>query len=88
MSKVLTRDEFNKEVLGSKEPVIVDFYADWCGPCRMLAPTMDEIGKDHKVFKVNKGDAFGQGIFMKYLTVDDEEEITNDRKGGLGSTNK
>lgn len=56
MSKVLTRDEFNKEVLGSKEPVIVDFYADWCGPCRMLAPTMDEIGKDHKVFKVNVDD--------------------------------
>ena len=41
-----------------------------------------------KTFKVKKGEAFGQGIFMKYLTVDDEEEITNDRKGGLGSTNK
>ena len=53
MSKVITKEEFEKEVLGSKEPVLVDFYADWCGHCKMLAPVMEEIGKDHKVFKVN-----------------------------------
>ena len=53
MSKVINKEEFEKEVLTSKEPVLVDFYADWCGPCRMLAPVMDEISKDHKVFKVN-----------------------------------
>ena len=53
MSKVITKDEFKKEVLESKEPVLVDFYADWCGPCKMLGPVMEEISKDHKVFKVN-----------------------------------
>ena len=60
MSKVLTKEEFKKEVLESKEPVLVDFYADWCGPCKLLAPIMEEIGKNNKVFKVN---------------VDDEEEL-------------
>ena len=53
MSKIITKDEFKKEVLESKEPVLVDFYADWCGPCKMLGPVMEEISKDHKVFKVN-----------------------------------
>ena len=56
MSKVITKEEFQKEVLESKEPVLVDFYADWCGPCRMLGPVMDEISNDHKVFKVNTDD--------------------------------
>ena len=53
MSKQITGEEFKKEVLESKEPVLVDFYADWCGPCKMLGPIMDDISKDHKVFKVN-----------------------------------
>ena len=41
-----------------------------------------------KVFMVKKGESFGQGLFMKYLTVDDEEEIKGNRNGGLGSTDK
>ncbi len=64
MSKVLNKEEFEKEVLGSKEPVLVDFYADWCGPCKMLAPVMDEISKDHKVFKVNTDDE--EELAMEY----------------------
>ena len=56
MSKIINNEEFKKEVLESKEPVLVDFFADWCGPCKMLAPIMDEIGKEHKVFKVNTDD--------------------------------
>ena len=64
MSKVINKEEFEKEVLGSKEPVLVDFYADWCGPCKMLAPVMDEISKDHKVFKVNTDDE--EELAMEY----------------------
>ena len=64
MSKVLNSEEFKKEVLDSKEPVLVDFYADWCGPCKMLAPVMDEISKDHKVFKVNTDDE--EELSMEY----------------------
>ncbi len=51
--KVINKEEFKKEVLGSKEPVLVDFYADWCGPCRMMGPVMEEVSKEYKVFKVN-----------------------------------
>lgn len=53
MSKIINKDEFNELVLKSEEPVLVDFYADWCGPCRMLGPIMDDISTDNKVYKVN-----------------------------------
>ena len=53
MSKIIDTKEFNEVVLTSKEKVLVDFYADWCGPCRMLVPILDEISKDHTVYKVN-----------------------------------
>lgn len=53
MSKIINKDEFNELVLDSKEPVLVDFYADWCGPCRMLGPIMDEVSETVKVYKVN-----------------------------------
>ena len=46
------------------------------------------INHGSKDFEVKFGDRIAQGIFMKYLTVDDEEEIKNKRKGGIGSTNK
>ena len=56
MAKIINGEEFKKEVLASKENILVDFYADWCGPCRMLGPVLDEISKEKKVFKVNVDD--------------------------------
>ena len=53
----LTDDNFENEVLNSDKPCIVDFYADWCGPCKMMSPIIEEIaeelGENAKVGKVN-----------------------------------
>ncbi|QDH16661.1 thioredoxin TrxA [Swingsia samuiensis] len=53
----VTDGSFSKDVLESNEPVLVDFWAEWCGPCRMVAPALDEIGAEYqgrlKVAKVN-----------------------------------
>ncbi|NMA85543.1 MAG: thioredoxin [Epulopiscium sp.] len=57
MALVFTDSNFEKEVLQSDMPVLVDFYADWCGPCKMLAPVIDELAKDYegkaKIGKLN-----------------------------------
>ena len=53
MINELNSSNFESEVLKSKEVVLVDFWASWCGPCRMLAPIMEEISKEVKTFKVN-----------------------------------
>ncbi len=57
---VLTKENFEEEVLKSDIPVMIDFWASWCGPCKMLAPIVEEIAKEYegkvKVGKVNVDD--------------------------------
>ena len=59
----ITKDTFQEEVLKSDKPVLLDFWAPWCGPCRMIGPVLDEIAEDREDIKVCK------------VNVDEEPEL-------------
>lgn len=50
----ITRENFANEVLHSNKPVLLDFYADWCGPCRMVGPVVSQIAEERSDIKVGK----------------------------------
>lgn len=90
----MNSDNFQKEVLEAKEPVLIDFWAEWCGPCQMFGPVVDEIAEELggklKVGKVNVDEA--PEIARKYrvlsiptikLFAGGEEKATN--VGALGN---
>ena len=59
----ITKNNFQEEVLNSDKPVLLDFWASWCGPCRMIGPVLDEIAEERSDIKVCK------------VNVDDEPEL-------------
>ena len=68
MELKLNSENFKKEVLNSSEPVLVDFYADWCGPCKIMAPVVEELAGElqgkAKVGKINVDE--NQELAMEY----------------------
>ena len=68
----LNEANFEAEVLSSDKPVLVDFYADWCGPCKMVSPIVDEIAEerqDIKVCKVNVDNAQGLAARFSVMSI-------------------
>ena len=68
MVNIFNEENFENEVINSEKTTIVDFYADWCGPCKMMSPVIDKIAEENaeniKVGKVNVDE--NQDIAMKY----------------------
>lgn len=65
--KKINSENFEEEVLKSKKTVLVDFFADWCGPCKMISPIVDEVAKENehiKFVKINVDES--QDIAMQY----------------------
>lgn len=63
MATKFTGNTFEQEVLQSDKPVLVDFYADWCGPCKMMAPIVDQLAEE-----------LGDTIKIGKINIDDDEE--------------
>lgn len=59
----LSKDNFNEVVANSDKPVLIDFWATWCGPCKMIAPVIEQVAKEREDIKVCK------------VNVDEEEEL-------------
>ncbi len=59
----ITNENFEQEVMKSDKPVLLDFWASWCGPCRMVSPIVDEIAEEREDIKVGK------------INVDEQEEL-------------
>lgn len=69
MIQSVTKDNFDNEILKAQIPVVVDFYADWCGPCKMMSPLMEKLSSEYE----------GKVKFCK-VNVDDEEELAIQNK--------
>ena len=61
----ITKENFKSEVLDSDKPVLIDFWASWCGPCRMMAPVIDAVAEERKDVKVGK------------INIDEESELAS-----------
>ena len=69
METILTKENFQNEVINQKQTVLVDFWADWCGPCKMLAPVLKEFAEENPSIKVCKVNVDDQPELAEQYTV-------------------
>lgn len=62
---VITKENFRAKVMESEKPVLLDFWASWCGPCRMVSPVVDEVASEHPELMIGK------------VNVDEQPELAN-----------
>ncbi len=85
----ITKDIFETEILKSEKPVLIDFFATWCGPCRMVAPTIEEIAEEHPEYVVGKVNVDEEGalaqafgiVSIPTLVVMKEGQVTSQAVG-------
>ena len=87
MAKIITSAEFEAEVLKSGIPVMVDFFATWCGPCKMIAPALDELAAEYEGrAKVVKVDVDQNGELAKTYKVRSVPTILYFKEGKIADT--
>ena len=84
---ILTKENFENEVLRSDKTVLVDFWASWCGPCKMIAPIVSEIAEDHsdtvKVGKINVDDEPELAAFFRIESIPTLMVFRNGKPDGV-----
>ena len=84
--KVINMDEFNNEVINSNEVAVIDFFATWCGPCKMLAPVFEEVANETPNAKFFKVDIDESLDLARQYSVSSVPTIKIFRKGDLMET--
>jgi len=69
MATIISSDEFNEKVLNNPKPVLVDFFATWCGPCKRLAPILDELSESNPGFEIYKIDVDDSGDIAEQFNI-------------------
>ena len=67
--EIKNKQEFEEKVLNSNKKVLVDFYADWCGPCKMLAPILESLKNEYEIYKINVDDLSELAILYGVMNI-------------------